>query len=316
VLPSSRTPEGWPSRCPLCREVNKINFSDPAGDATCPSCGHLLWHSPPVFGEPRNRITEQIAADVSTPPPQSPTPTLAPRRYKRLGLRLLLLVVSLVAARIANNAGQVYQQHAAIERIIELGGDVKFSYEISRDSLGRYCCNQSPLFYCPESLSGWIGVEYFRTLVGVRLSKTAVTDDDLRLLGEVPTIENLNLAETKITNEGLRHLKKLPKLQWLGLAGTKIDDQGLEHLAMHKKMWCLILDKTAITDDGLAHLETLTDLEEWLGLEDTKVSNAGLVHLRNCKKLRRLNLWHSAVTRSGKDDLQTELPSTQIYWGR
>ena len=42
---SSRTPEGMPSDCPLCGAKTNIEFSEPAGDAPCPNCGHLLWAS-------------------------------------------------------------------------------------------------------------------------------------------------------------------------------------------------------------------------------------------------------------------------------
>jgi anti-anti-sigma factor len=40
---SSRTPEGRPKHCPVCGFDLKIEPSDPAGDAPCPRCGHLLW---------------------------------------------------------------------------------------------------------------------------------------------------------------------------------------------------------------------------------------------------------------------------------
>ena len=40
---SSRTPEGRPDRCPVCGSAIEIEPSDPAGDAPCPNCGHLLW---------------------------------------------------------------------------------------------------------------------------------------------------------------------------------------------------------------------------------------------------------------------------------
>ena len=42
---SSRTPEGFPSHCPLCGASVNIEFSDPAGDAPCPQCGCLMWAS-------------------------------------------------------------------------------------------------------------------------------------------------------------------------------------------------------------------------------------------------------------------------------
>lgn len=43
MIPSSRTPEGIPQRCPICGTEANIEVSAPAGDSCCPSCGHLLW---------------------------------------------------------------------------------------------------------------------------------------------------------------------------------------------------------------------------------------------------------------------------------
>ena len=44
MIPSSRTPEGTPNRCPICgRSVRIEPSSFPTNDAPCPRCGHLLW---------------------------------------------------------------------------------------------------------------------------------------------------------------------------------------------------------------------------------------------------------------------------------
>jgi hypothetical protein len=43
MMISSRTPEGQPNRCPICRTACNVEPSNPAGDAPCPLCGHLLW---------------------------------------------------------------------------------------------------------------------------------------------------------------------------------------------------------------------------------------------------------------------------------
>jgi acyl carrier protein len=43
MVVSSRTPEGLPHRCPVCGAVTPLESSFPGGDATCPTCGHLLW---------------------------------------------------------------------------------------------------------------------------------------------------------------------------------------------------------------------------------------------------------------------------------
>jgi hypothetical protein len=40
---SSRTPEGDPNRCPICRHTVVVEPSLDTRDAPCPHCGHLLW---------------------------------------------------------------------------------------------------------------------------------------------------------------------------------------------------------------------------------------------------------------------------------
>jgi acyl carrier protein len=40
---SSRTPEGWPNRCPVCGGEICIEPSLPPGNGPCPQCGTLLW---------------------------------------------------------------------------------------------------------------------------------------------------------------------------------------------------------------------------------------------------------------------------------
>lgn len=48
---SSRTPEGSPGSCPVCGASIQVEPSDPAGDAPCPACGHLLWFTRHDDGE-------------------------------------------------------------------------------------------------------------------------------------------------------------------------------------------------------------------------------------------------------------------------
>src|SRR5262245_10641777 len=40
---SSRTPEGRPNRCPVCRRRLRLSPSWPSADAPCPHCGSLVW---------------------------------------------------------------------------------------------------------------------------------------------------------------------------------------------------------------------------------------------------------------------------------
>ena len=60
---ASCTPEGTPSRCPLCGAEAAIEFSDPAEDAPCPNCGCLLWQSATLLDHFRNRFAEILGVD-------------------------------------------------------------------------------------------------------------------------------------------------------------------------------------------------------------------------------------------------------------
>ena len=57
---SSRTPEGFPSRCPLCGVATNIEFSDPGHDAPCPGCGCLLLRSQQLLERFRSRLAELL----------------------------------------------------------------------------------------------------------------------------------------------------------------------------------------------------------------------------------------------------------------
>ena len=48
---SSRTPEGQPNRCPVCRRRLRLSPSWPSADAPCPHCGSLVWF--PTTNTPR-----------------------------------------------------------------------------------------------------------------------------------------------------------------------------------------------------------------------------------------------------------------------
>lgn len=62
---SSRTPEGIPSKCPMCGKAVNIDPSVPPGDAPCPHCGQLLWFPAGAPSElPTGLLNEQRQGDV------------------------------------------------------------------------------------------------------------------------------------------------------------------------------------------------------------------------------------------------------------
>ena len=170
-------------------------------------------------------------------------------------------------------------------------------------------------------------------VVGVDGS-SQTTDDDLRGLKRLPTLETLELQSTKVTDAGLVHLKGLTNLKELGLALTQITDAGLVHIKGMTKLQELDLRGTKVTDAGLVHLKGMnlkllgipgpatTDLglkhylaalkpSTKLSLYRWKVTNAGLVHLKGLTNLTRLSLPRQ-ITDAGIAELQKALPNCKI----
>lgn len=69
---STRTPEGLPSRCPLCGSQNNLEFSVPQGDAPCPNCGCLLWLSTELLTSFRNRLAKDLGVAPEQITPDAP----------------------------------------------------------------------------------------------------------------------------------------------------------------------------------------------------------------------------------------------------
>ena len=112
---SSRTPEGLPSECPLCNAKTNINFSDPAGDAPCPNCGHLLWASVQLV----QSVTRRYADTLGTGPDAINTNT----RFADLGadsLDTVEMVMELEEEYDVNIPGDV------AERIQTVGDAIRY----------------------------------------------------------------------------------------------------------------------------------------------------------------------------------------------
>jgi Leucine-rich repeat (LRR) protein len=54
-------------------------------------------------------------------------------------------------------------------------------------------------------------------IVSLDLSRTWITDGDLRRVGQIPTLQKLDLSHTRITDIGFSHLKNLRNVTHLNL---------------------------------------------------------------------------------------------------
>lgn len=128
------------------------------------------------------------------------------------------------------------------------------------------------------------------TEANFRLQGTNITDKELALVKDLPSLVEVRLGTTRVTDAGLAALKNLPHLQVLSL------------------------ELTSIGDAGLAQIKDLKNLV-YLNLYGTQVTDAGLDSLQGMKHLRNLYLWQSKVTEAGAKKLQSALPLLEIDTG-
>ncbi len=113
------------------------------------------------------------------------------------------------------------------------------------------------------------------------------------------------------TNEDMRFVTRVRSLQTLLLDGSAVTDAGLTHLPKLRTLHTLSLCDTNVTDDGLASLSGLVKLSH-LGLSNTQVTDKGVRHLKPLKQLKTLLLRGTHVTPEGEALLKAVIPGVKI----
>lgn len=153
----------------------------------------------------------------------------------------------------------------------------------------------------PRWLRSWMlqnGATILNEIVGLDFSRATISDGDLAIASDLPSLRTLTLDGTAITDAGLLHLNGLPQLSTLGLAGTAITDEGVARVAASlPRLSCIDLSATRISDDAILHLASMPALFE-VDLRETGVSDAGLRPLTRARTLRYLDLSHTEISDS------------------
>ena len=238
------------------------------------------------------------------PDHHQPVPSSRPRRYLRVSVRALIVLVLLLGASMGWIVRTARIQHDAVAVIMRAGGLVKYDQGWTKTNI--VASARAPK---PGWLANRIGVDYLGHVKVVWLNASWVgTDTTLEQVGRLTSLQQLRLDESSVSDAALAHLSALSNLSRLNLEGTHISDAGLAHLTGLTKLSILDIDGTRVTDAGLIHLEGLTNLST-LRLDGTRVTDAGLVHLKRLTNLSELSLAGTKVTDAGMKELQRALPS-------
>jgi internalin A len=130
-----------------------------------------------------------------------------------------------------------------------------------------------------------------------------ITDDGLKILSRMQSLEEVSLGGGSITDAGLEHLKGLKKLNYLLLWGDRFNGNGLAHLRESPALRVCNFGSVYITDESLKHLAAMPHLENLSLARDVKISDRGMALLGKSRTLRKLDIQGTQVSAQGVEYL-------------
>lgn len=137
------------------------------------------------------------------------------------------------------------------------------------------------------------------SLVSLKLAQTHVSDGALEIVASLPALRELDLFFCEhITDAGASLLRGASRLERLNVRGTKISDSGVKFLTELQNLEVLDVGITEISDASVGLLEALPNLR-MLAIGGNKIGEPGIASLRSLRDLRHLDLSGAQVTDSG-----------------
>jgi WD40 repeat protein len=121
------------------------------------------------------------------------------------------------------------------------------------------------------------------------LSRTAITDEAMTVIGDFSELEALSVNFTPVGDYGCRALAKLSKLRDLDVGWSQITDGALANLRDNEVIERVEAFSTNISDRGAAALGRLPTLRR-VGIGQTELSDEGVTQLRHLPDLEDLDL--------------------------
>jgi len=167
-----------------------------------------------------------------------------------------------------------------------------------------------------------------RSLVGLELTQTGISNRGLAVLKELPALEYLALC-TGLTDAGLKQVAQIANLRWLSILGGRMSGPGLAELSKLRRLERLcfwgargggtlsdrhikylegltqlksltLYGVDALTDASLASISKLRNLEELYFIRTSpKFTVAGVGHLKELKNLKRVHFAQTWIGPAG-----------------
>lgn len=210
------------------------------------------------------------------------------KRWSRISLRALLVVMILLAVALGVYANRVHRQRDAVRKLQEMGAHILMDDGVAPESRARW----------PHLLDA----HWYRAVERVELYQFPIDPppDLLACLADLPQLRSIAFHQGPLRDVDLSHMRHLINVEqfevwnyggWLTPEEAGVDPTTY-HVEPNQPRY-----RHRVTDDGLKHLSGWTRLRK-LTLRYTPVTDAGLVHLKNLE-LDSLDLGGTHVTEAG-----------------
>ncbi|MFK7819652.1 MAG: hypothetical protein AB8G99_13115 [Planctomycetaceae bacterium] len=235
---TSLEPEGKRWRCHICGNTVILTPSY-FGDATCPSCGWLLWPNPPPDADTIAAYRELAASGVKLSIDASSGSwkvDLSGTSVTNRTMKLLLKLGSIIELNLADTP---FDDVAALSLSDMQSLEV---LELANTRIGD------------KSLQA---IKKLRRLEVLGLHETAITDSGLEHLNELPSLWCLDLDHTSITGRLFEQTGCLESVEWLFLGHRQVDDDGLISLQHANALQQLWIHNACTSEEGIQRFELI-----------------------------------------------------------
>ncbi len=199
------------------------------------------------------------------------------RRWFRVSLRGLMVLVLVVGGGLGWKLHRVRTERAAVAVIRAAGGSILYDYEFPLDPeiMTRVQTVREPA--APRWLRRWLGDDCFRSVAFVRMNQP--TDATLAAVGELDGLIDLNLFNVQ---EGVRDWSVLGRarhVKAIKLQGWGVDAAAIRGLGTLPNLRSLTLDAQLVKDEDVRPIAGFRALRKLAFCDNPRLSDAGVARL-------------------------------------
>lgn len=242
-------------------------------------------------------------------------------KSRALFLLVLFAIAATTAALVVHRRS--VRQSRALERIERLGAALsrRSTYDVPyiEDTFGALVGERLSVIWQPADRGGGDVVgkivdacAEISNLEAVKLSAPWLTDQDVAPVFRLKSLQYLDLSRTAITDDTLHRMRELPNLIHIRINGVPLTGSGFEHWPASSPIQDIEIEDSEFSDEALSYVSRFTNLS-YLSVAGKHLTDAGCVELARSKSLEVIKLFSLTISDSGLNSLMQVRSLQSVY---